>query len=45
MPTREIKLSAGAEFLVVICGEVMTTPGPPKVPAANSVRLNRNGEV
>jgi formate--tetrahydrofolate ligase len=45
VPIRELKLSAGAEFLVVICGEIMTMPGLPKVPAANSIRLNRNGEV
>jgi formate--tetrahydrofolate ligase len=45
VPIREIKLSAGAEFLVVICGEIMTMPGLPKVPAANSIRLNDHGEV
>jgi formate--tetrahydrofolate ligase len=45
VPVREIKLSAGAEFLVVICGEIMTMPGLPKVPAANSIRLNENGEI
>jgi formate--tetrahydrofolate ligase len=45
VPIRELKLSAGAEFLVVICGEIMTMPGLPKVPAANSIRLNDKGEV
>jgi formate--tetrahydrofolate ligase len=45
VPIRELKLSAGAEFLVVICGEVMTMPGLPKVPAANSIFLNDRGEV
>ncbi len=45
VPIRELKLSAGAEFLVVICGEVMTMPGLPKVPAANSIFLNDSGEV
>ena len=45
VPIREIKLSAGAEFLVVICGEIMTMPGLPKVPAANTIRLNDRGEV
>ena len=45
VPIREIKLSAGAEFLVVICGEIMTMPGLPKVPAANSIFLNDRGEV
>jgi len=45
VPIRELKLSAGAEFLVVICGEIMTMPGLPKVPAANSIFLNQKGEV
>ncbi|MFZ5790667.1 MAG: formate--tetrahydrofolate ligase [Pseudomonadota bacterium] len=45
VPVREIKLSAGAEFLVVICGEIMTMPGLPKVPSANHIRLNAQGEI
>ena len=45
VPIRELRLSAGAEFLVVICGEIMTMPGLPKVPAANSIFLNQKGEV
>ena len=45
VPVREIKLSAGAEFLVVICGEIMTMPGLPKVPAANHIKLNAKGDV
>jgi formate--tetrahydrofolate ligase len=45
VPIRELKLSAGAEFLVVICGEIMTMPGLPKVPAANSIFLNQKGEI
>ena len=45
VPIRELKLSAGAEFVVVICGEIMTMPGLPKVPAANSIFLNQKGEV
>jgi formate--tetrahydrofolate ligase len=45
VPIRELKLSAGAEFLVVICGEIMTMPGLPKVPAANSIKLNQSGEI
>ena len=45
VPVREIKLSAGAEFLVVICGEIMTMPGLPKVPSANHIKLNAQGEV
>jgi formate--tetrahydrofolate ligase len=45
VPIREIKLSAGAEFLVVICGEIMTMPGLPRVPAANSIFVNESGQV
>jgi formate--tetrahydrofolate ligase len=45
VPVREIKLSAGAEFLVVICGEIMTMPGLPKVPSANHIKLNAQGEI
>ncbi len=45
VPIREIRLAARAEFLVVICGEVMTMPGLPRVPAANSIRLNDNGLI
>jgi len=42
---REVKLSSGAQFVVVICGSIMTMPGLPKVPAANSIKLNKNGET
>jgi formate--tetrahydrofolate ligase len=42
---REIRLSAGAEFVVVITGDIMTMPGLPRVPAANSIRLNADGLV
>ena len=45
VPVREVRLSAGAEFLVVICGEIMTMPGLPRVPAANSISVNRQGEI
>ncbi|MDC1112099.1 formate--tetrahydrofolate ligase [Candidatus Pelagibacter sp.] len=45
LPIREIKLSSGAEFIVVICGAVMTMPGLPKVPAADSIKLNKDGEI
>ena len=45
IPIREVRLSSGAEFIVVICGEVMTMPGLPSVPAANSIRLNIKGEI
>ncbi|MDA9956445.1 formate--tetrahydrofolate ligase, partial [Candidatus Pelagibacter sp.] len=43
LPIREIKLSSGAEFIVVICGAVMTMPGLPRVPAADSIKLNKDG--
>ncbi len=42
---REVRLSAGAEFIVVITGEIMTMPGLPRVPAANSIRLDDKGQV
>ncbi|HVI90759.1 MAG TPA: formate--tetrahydrofolate ligase [Dongiaceae bacterium] len=45
VPVREIRLSAGAEFVVVICGEIMTMPGLPRVPSANHIRLNEKLEV
>ena len=45
LPIREIKLSSGAEFIVVICGSIMTMPGLPRVPAANSIKLNNKGEI
>jgi formate--tetrahydrofolate ligase len=45
VPIREVRLSAGAEFLVVICGEIMTMPGLPKTPAANVIRLNDQGQI
>jgi formate--tetrahydrofolate ligase len=45
VPIREIRLSAGAEFLVAICGDVMTMPGLPRVPAANSIKINDDGVV
>jgi formate--tetrahydrofolate ligase len=45
VPVREVRLSAGAEFIVVICGEIMTMPGLPRVPSANSIKLNIKGEV
>ena len=38
-PVREVRLSAGAEFVVAICGEIMTMPGLPRVPAANSIEV------
>ena len=45
VPIREVRLSSGAEFIVVICGAIMTMPGLPKVPAADSIKLNNNGEI
>ena len=45
LPIREVRLSSGAEFIVVICGEIMTMPGLPSVPAADSIRLNSKGEI
>ena len=45
LPIREIRLSSGAEFIIVICGSIMTMPGLPRVPAANSIRLNEKGEI
>ncbi len=45
LPIREVRLSSGAEFIVVICGDIMTMPGLPSVPAANSIKLNDQGEI
>jgi len=45
IPVREVRLSAGAGFIVVICGEIMTMPGLPKVPSAEVIRLNDKGHV
>jgi formate--tetrahydrofolate ligase len=45
VPVREVRLSAGAGFVVAICGEIMTMPGLPKVPAAETIRLNDAGQI
>jgi formate--tetrahydrofolate ligase len=45
IPIREVRLSAGAEFVVVICGDIMTMPGLPKVPAANNIELGADGRI
>jgi formate--tetrahydrofolate ligase len=45
IPIRELRLSAGAEFVVVLCGEMMTMPGLPRVPAAEAIGLNERGEI
>jgi formate--tetrahydrofolate ligase len=45
IPVRELRLSAGAEFVVVICGEIMTMPGLPRVPAADRIDLGTDGRI
>ena len=45
VPVREVRLSAGAGFVVAICGEIMTMPGLPKVPSAEVIGLNADGNV
>ncbi len=45
VPIREVRLSAGAGFVVVVCGEIMTMPGLPRRPAAEQIRLNESGEI
>ena len=45
VPVREVRLSAGAGFVVVVCGEIMTMPGLPRVPAAESIMLNDDGQI
>ena len=45
VPIREIRLSSGAEFIVVVCGAIMTMPGLPRVPAADSIKLSKDGEI
>ncbi len=45
VPVRELRLSAGAEFVVVITGEIMTMPGLPRVPAAEAIRINPDGQI
>ena len=42
---REVRLAAGAEFVVMICGDIMTMPGLPKVPAADSIDIDETGKV
>ena len=42
---REVRLAAGAEFLVMICGDIMTMPGLPAVPAANNIDVDDNGRI
>ena len=45
VPVREVRISAGAGFIVVVCGEIMTMPGLPRAPAAESIYLNKFGEI
>jgi formate--tetrahydrofolate ligase len=42
---REVRLAAGAEFVIMICGDIMTMPGLPKVPAANSIDVDADGRI
>ena len=42
---REVRLAAGAEFIVMVCGDIMTMPGLPKVPAAEKIDLDQDGNI
>tara|TARA_B100000941_G_scaffold43172_1_gene26366 strand:- start:1070 stop:2755 length:1686 start_codon:yes stop_codon:yes gene_type:complete len=45
IPIREVRLSSGAEFVVVVCGSIMTMPGLPRVPAADNIKINKKGQI
>jgi formate--tetrahydrofolate ligase len=45
IPVREVRLSAGAEFVVAICGEILTMPGLPRVPSAESIDVSADGKI
>ena len=45
VPIREIRLATGAEFLVVVCGSIMTMPGLPRAPAAEQISVTENGRI
>jgi len=45
LSVREVRLSSGAEFVVVVCGSIMTMPGLPRVPAADNIKLNKKGQI
>ena len=45
VPVREVRLSAGAGFIVAICGEIMTMPGLPRIPSAEAIMLNDDGQI
>ena len=42
---REVRLAAGAEFIVMVCGDIMTMPGLPKVPSAASMDVDESGRI
>ncbi len=42
---REVRLAAGAEFIVMVCGDIMTMPGLPKVPSADRIDIDENGKI
>ena len=45
MHIREVRLAAGAEFLIVVCDKIVSMPGLPSVPAADAIHLNKNAEI
>jgi formate--tetrahydrofolate ligase len=45
LPVREVRLSGGAEFIIMVCGDIMTMPGLPSVPAANAIHIDDDGNV
>ena len=45
IPIREVRLSAGAEFIVMVCGDIMTMPGLPKVPARERIDIDADGNI
>jgi formate--tetrahydrofolate ligase len=45
VPVREVRLAAGAGFVVAICGEIMTMPGLPRVPAAEGIGIDAQGAI
>ncbi len=45
VPIREVRVSGGAEFIVAICGDIMTMPGLPRVPAANAISVAEDGRI
>jgi formate--tetrahydrofolate ligase len=45
LDVREVRLAAGAEFVVMVCGDIMTMPGLPRVPAAQAIDLDDDGRI